>query len=591
VNRRCPVCLSLLRIVAIAGLICFPPVVDHSLAQQTTFAGNSQHTAYYVAPAQHLQRARWIATNDITTGGFAHYGAPLITPANTVLLPVNISGSGFRIDALDGATGRIKYTLTNDYVLPSYNWTPVYQPVLAMPPSGPRLYYAGAGGTIFYIENLDSDTPATPVRQCFYTNLDGYLANATNFNKYVFINTPITADTNGVIFFGFRVENGTAPAPLNTTNSGFARIDPSGNASYVLAGPAANDPVIYRDSHNCAPALSNDGATLYVAVKGPSAAYAYLLGLDSTTLATKYRRLLLDAHGSTLSVLDDGTASPMIGPDGEVFFGVRVNNDEGRGLLMHFSADLSIQKPPGGFGWDHTPAVIPTNMVRSYKGTSSYLLFSKYNNYAGGDNDAVNKMALLDPNAAQMDPHPSFAGLVEMREVLTVAGCTPDSSYQSTSLPYAVREWCINSTAVNPATSSVFAPSEDGRIYRWNLASNSLTEVYTLGVGIGAPYVPTVIGPDGTVYTIHDRKLFALGSYTNISMNLYSSAPDLRAVVATQAVTFTAVITNLNSSDPIPTGSVTFQDMTYQGLTPLTNSFPVPLAGGIASITISNLLA
>jgi len=50
---------------------------------------------------------------------------------------------------------------------------------------------------------------------------------------------------------------------------------------------------------------------------------------------------------------------------------------------MRFSGDLSIQKTPGGFGWDYTAAIVPASMVPSYQGASSYLIFSKYNNYAG----------------------------------------------------------------------------------------------------------------------------------------------------------------------------------------------------------------
>ena len=33
-----------------------------------------------------------------------------------------------------------------------------------------------------------------------------------------------------------------------------------------------------------------------------------------------------------------------------------------RGFMLHFSGDLAVQKPPGGFGWDITTA-IPTGTV------------------------------------------------------------------------------------------------------------------------------------------------------------------------------------------------------------------------------------
>src|SRR5262249_36075701 len=158
----------------------------------------------------------------------------------------------------------------------------------------------------------------------------------------------------------------------------------------------------------------------------------------------------------------------------------------------------------------------PTNMVPSYQGPSSYLLFSKYNNYAVDDGDGIHRIALLDPNTTQIDPHPTAGGLVEMREVMTVIGCRPDSDYQPS--PYAVFEWCINNAAVNPAAWSVLAPSEDGRIYRWNLAENSFAETLVLDAGEGEPYVPTVIGPDGTIYTIHAGELFALGEADDLDL-------------------------------------------------------------------------
>jgi hypothetical protein len=58
-------------------------------------------------------------------------------------------------------------------------------------------------------------------------------------------------------------------------------------------------------------------------------------------------------------------------------------------------------------------------------------------------------------------------------------------------------------------------------------------------------------------------------------------------VVAGQAVAFTAVVTNLNSSGPLPGGTVTFQDLTHRGLTAVTNTLAAnaPLTNGVASVT------
>src|SRR5262249_55894653 len=187
-----------------------------------------------------------------------------------------------------------------------------------------------------------------------------YTANASAFNATVFVDTPITSDSSGDIFFGFRVQN-TAPAPLNTTKSGYARIDPNGNATYVLANNAAGDSSMSLDSHNSAPALSNDGSTLYVAVKGSTNGGGHPPGLDRPTPATKYKVLLKDPrNGNNAGILDDGTASPMVGPDGDVYFGVMGNPYNGsRGFLLHFDSTLTVTKTPGAFGWDYTAAVVP----------------------------------------------------------------------------------------------------------------------------------------------------------------------------------------------------------------------------------------
>lgn len=554
------------RIFVILGLLA--AAASRVAAQSSTFAGNSQHTAVYPVRAQHMNRVLWSTSVDVThSAASSHYGAPLITASNTVIVPTVISGVAglsstvrYSIKAYEGGSGRLKYTLTNDYRPPlqftdHLNWWPVYQPVVVSLPSAQRLYYPGAGGTVYYVENPDSDTPSPPVQICFYTNLASYYSNAAGFNTNLFINTPLTASANGAIYFGYR-SSGTIPAPISTNRSGFVRIDADGSAAYALvvitAGSRGSSPL------NCAPALSGDGSTLYVA-----AAEHFLLGLDTQTLATKYSHFF--GSGNTFS--DSATSSPTVGPDGDVYFAA--------GELFHFSADLATNKLSGAFGWDYTMAVVPSTVVPTYSGPSPYLLLSKYNDY-----QSRNRIALLDPNASQYSA--IFGGTV-MREIFTAFSPTPSGSAQT--------EWCINTAAVNPIASCVFAPNEDGSLYRWDLAANSLSEAIALNNGFGEPYVPTVVGPDGTIYTINGSTLYAIGQWINLDVMISSSVPDLTTVVALQPLTFTATVTNLNPSDPAPTGTVTFQDITYAPSIRVTNILAtnVVLSNHTASVTVSTL--
>lgn len=557
---------------------------------QSGFAGNAQHTANYSTPAQNLNAIHWTTSVDLNNnGGFAHYGAPVLTTSNTILIPVKTT-TGFKINAFNGGTGAAIYSLSTDYTSPSSQWTVPYQPVLATNSIETRLYYPGAGGTIYYVDGVDSASHGAPVQQVFYTSLANYQANASGFNSTVFIDTPITADTSGNIFFGFRVQ-GTAPSPLNTTQSGYARIDPNGIGTYVLAGNAAGDGNIAFDSHSAAPAISNDGSTVYVAVKSATAdsSFGYLLGLNAATLATKYKVFLYDPRGNNANpatLLDTSTASPMVGPDNDVYFGIYGNPANGsRGFLLHFSGDLTVEKPAGGFGWDYTPGVVPASMVPSYRGPSSYLLLTKYNNYAGAGTDSadgVNRVALLDPNSTEVDAHVSSNGMLIMREVLTVIGPTADYENRSSSLPYAVREWCINTPAVNPATGSIFFPSEDGNIYRWNLATNSLDQFVTLNVGLGEPYVPTIVGPDGTVFTLNGGGFSAVGSLNGVGIALTSSMPDVRTAVIGQSLTLSVAVTNTGGSGVTPTGTVTLQDTVYSVVSGVLQHTTTTLASNVA---------
>jgi len=282
----------------------------------------------------------------------------------------------------------------------------------------------------------------------------------------------------------------------------------------VSAAAAAGDSTIGKPAMNCAPALSLDGSTVYIAVNNVAATgsfqWGYLLALDSTTLLTKAKVLLKDpSTGAHAWVSDDGTATPVVGSDGRVFYGVleaQFPSHNARGWLLQFDASLNPAGVPGSFGWDVSPSVIPASMVPSYAGGSAYLLALKYNNYEGaGTGDGLNKLAVLDPGASQADF--IIPAVQVMREVLTILGPTLDAGSAT-----ARREWCINTMAADPMTQSILANNEDGILYRWNLSSNTLTQSIQLTSGLGQAYTPTLVGADGAVYAISNATLFAVRS-------------------------------------------------------------------------------
>jgi hypothetical protein len=482
------------------------------------YSHDPQHDAIAPVASQPLNRIVWQTPVDLNpqySGDelLIHYGSPLITRSNTIIVPVKTGATGgFEIKALAGATGVTNWEQSTDYILPPHNWTPSFSPTLT--PKN-RLYFSGGGGTVYYCDTPDSTNAVPAIEQIAFYGLTNYTANTNAYLNNVFIDTPITSDRYGNIFFGFQV---TGSAPLNL-QSGIARIDFNGTGTWIAASNAAGDSAIIKVSQNCSPALSNDHKTLYIAVNNGNpfadfGDYGYLVALDSRTLAPLNRVRLKDAKtpANDAFVPDDATASPTVGSDGDVYYGVLENpfaSNHDRGWLLHFDSTLTQIKLPGAFGWDDTASIVPASMVLSYHGSSPYLLMTKYNNYAdafaGGD--GVNKIAILDPLNSETDP---ISGIAVMNEVITIAGPTPDPEFTN-MLPNAVREWCINSAAVDPFTKSILANNEDGKMYRWDLTSNTLSETNMLTSGVGEAYTPTLIGVDGTVYAINNAILFAIG--------------------------------------------------------------------------------
>jgi hypothetical protein len=417
-----------------------------------------QHSAVSVAPGRRPLHIRWSTPVDLAPqyrgdSLLIHYGSPLITRRNTVIVTVKTGANdGFEIEGRAGDSGAIVWTEPIDYALPPHNWVPSVGPVLVR---GRTVLIPAAGGTVLRRSRLDR--PTGSLRRYAFYGIDAYEADPGAFAATVEVTTPLTADRRGNVYFGFTASAG---APLGLT-SGIARLSRSGRGTWVSAAVASADASMQQIPYGSAPALSADGRQLYVAVRSASGT-GYLVALDSVTLTSISRVLLRDAKDpSQLAFLsNDGTASPTVGPDGDVYYGVLpATANHFRGWMLHFSADLQTTKTPGAFGWDDTPSIVPAATVASYAGTSSYLLLTKYNDYASTGGNGQNRMAILDPFAIMIDP---ISGATVMKEVLTVLGPTLDDDFPGN--PLAVREWCINTAAVDPTTRSAFVNNEDGKL-------------------------------------------------------------------------------------------------------------------------------
>ena len=473
------------------------------------YGHDAQHSGVSAVASQPFNRIKWRTAVDTVNQGssgplYIHYGTPVITASNTVLVSQRISSNNtFQVNAINGTTGAQLYTLATDYTPPPHDWIPSYGTTLGL---GNRYFYPGAGGTVYYRDSPDSLTGSSG--QLAFYGLSAYQSNESLFQSNVFISTPITADRYGNIYFGFVVTGNVTLPGGGALTSGLARISVEGAGSWVSATAlAGGDSSITQVQMNCAPALTTPGTTVYVAVNGGGTSAGYLTAANASTLApTGHIRLIDPSNGQNAVVSADSSAAPTIGPDGDVYFGVLEFNCPGacsnhdRGWLLHFNSTLSASKLPGAFGWDTTATVVSKSLIPSYAGTSSYLLLTKYNNYKEFGT-GLNYVAITDPNHAMTDP---ITGVQVMSVVIEQLGPTLDGAGP------AVREWCINSAAIDPETKSAIVNSEDGTNYKWNLVTNTLTRM-PLTSGVSEAYTPTVIGPDGTVYAINDATLFAIG--------------------------------------------------------------------------------
>src|SRR5688572_18363521 len=129
------------RLVLALGVLLtlIAPAVTEAQNKRYVWAGHGrspQHDAVADVAAQPLQQIRWqtpvdLAPQYVGTFLLIHYGSPLATRKNTIIVPVKTGATGgFRVDGRSGLDGTVLWTHPSDYVLPPHNWTPSFAPAL-----------------------------------------------------------------------------------------------------------------------------------------------------------------------------------------------------------------------------------------------------------------------------------------------------------------------------------------------------------------------------------------------------------------------------------------------------------------------------
>src|SRR5262245_31865330 len=140
-----------------------PPVTPVDGPAWSGFGGDAQHSALGRIAAQQMRGFYWYTPVDLApqygNGALTtHYGSPVITRANTVLMPVKVGATGtFRVQGRVGATGDLLWQLTSDYVVPPGHWIASFNPVLITPDSNPRMAMPLIGGRVQFRDDPDAN--------------------------------------------------------------------------------------------------------------------------------------------------------------------------------------------------------------------------------------------------------------------------------------------------------------------------------------------------------------------------------------------------------------------------------------------------
>ena len=435
-------------------------------------------------------------------------------------------------------------------------WEPVFHGAL----TGSFVYVPGAGGSIF---KLNKTTGAQVARISPFGAID----------PDTFVAGPLSVDAGGNVYYNaIKLTHGNA-WNSDVVNSWLVKVNANGTfqtatfTSLTPGAPAGNDkctgifnsnqfpwppapdavpPAVQcgteRPGINVAPAIAPDGTIYTISVAHLWTRHGYLVAVNPD-LTPKWTASLRDRfndgcnvllppngtpngcrEGSTTGVdpaqnrpgagrvLDDSTSSPVVAPDGSVFYGAYTRYNYAQGHLMKFSSSGQFLTSYR-FGWDDTPAI--------YAHDGTYSILTKDNQY-GDVGSYCNSSTFCPPDRTTWNPgFPEAYFITRLNSNLVpewrwqntnTLSCTRDASgnVSCVSDHPAGFEWCVNAPAVD-GTGTVYNNSEDGNVYVIR-PDGTLRENLFLNLAIGAAYTPLSISADGKVLAQNDGHLFVVGN-------------------------------------------------------------------------------
>jgi outer membrane protein assembly factor BamB len=428
---------------------------------------------------------------------------------------------------------------------------PRFEPVFHAALTRRFVYMPGAGGTVLEVDRRNG---------AILRRLGQF---GDSLDPRMFVTSPIAVDAHGNLYYNVLRVAAQNPWATDALGAWLVKIQPDGTAtrvSYaalvpnapvsctgefpasVLPWPPSPDAVpasvpcgSQRPGLNVAPAVADDGTIYTVSRAHLASRWGWLVAVNpdltpnwASSLRNRFSdgcNMLIPPSGTpggcragattgvdpsdnqpgSGAVNDNSTSSPVVAPDGTIYYGSYSRYNHSQGHMMRFSpAGEFLGAYP--FGWDVTPAV--------WRHDGTFSLITKENRYVG----AGSYCGGCPPDRVPSEPEGYYITQLSpelQREWQFQATNTESCARQEDGTVECVDdhpetfEWCVNSLAVDER-GVVYVNSEDGHLYAIDQGGTVRERIF-LQLALGAAYTPLSLGVDGRIYTQNAGRLFVVG--------------------------------------------------------------------------------